>query len=573
MNNRQLITILVALGLVAAGVVWKFSKDSGSPSGRESLSLDRALSNFDLNQVVAIQIKNKTEEVNLARDGEGEAAWGVKERDGYQANYGFVKDLVSKAHDLRIIDQEDIGQSQLGRLQLLSPADETSKDAKPEEVGTLVVFKKENDQELGRLLLGKSIERESSSDSPFSFGGATGRWVQVGTEKDKAYRVKEAFTSLNVDVKGWLEKAFLSPTGGLKSIEVKVSDPADQSWKVEREKEGADPVLADKVEGEDIDPERVKQAGAAFTNAYFSDVATEADKEKTGLDAPKRTATVAFFDGFTYTIKLGNKVKPEDENSEYYLMVNVAYTPLPEPTAPATAEPPPEPQPTPAPENETPEQKAEREKKDAEARAAWEQAKQSIESAKTQHEAAVKQWENSKKEKEERLAKEKKFEGRTYIVSKYTVDWFLKDRSYFKKVAPATTATPDDPAASSVSPVVPLPDQPPGTTTPPKRIEAVTPPIKVEIPQPKETEKKDSPVQPAEKPAPPNPELPPAPTFIPQATPEGDKPAETPPTTEPATPEPATTEPAPTPAPPPAEESTAPLPDPAPAAPEAGAQE
>lgn len=578
MNNRQLITILVALGLVAAGVVWKFSKDSGSPSGRESLALDRALQNFDLNQVVAIQIKNKTEEVNLARDGEGEAAWGVKERDGYQANYGFIKDLVSKAHDLRIIDQEDIGQSQLGRLQLLSPADESSKDAKPEEVGTLVVFKKENDQELGRLLLGKSIEREASPDSPFSFGSATGRWVQVGTEKDKAYRVKEAFTSLNVDVKGWLEKAFIAPTGGLKSIEVKVSDPADQSWKVEREKEGADPVLADKAEGEDIDPERVKQAGTAFSSAYFSDVATEADKEKTGLDAPKRTATVAYFDGFTYTIKLGNKVKPEDENSEYYLMVNVAYTPLPEPTAPATAEPPPEPQPTPAPENETPEQKTEREKKDAEARANWEQAKQSIESSKAQHEAAVKQWENSKKEKEERLAKEKKFEGRTYVVSKYTVDWFLKDRSYFKKVAPATTATPD-PAASSVSPVVTLPDQPPGTTTtPPKRIEAVTPPIKVEIPQPKPTEKKDSPVQPAEKPAAPKPELPPAPPFIPQATPEGDKPAEAAPAPEAAAPEAAApeaapTEPAPAPAPAAPADQESPTPAPPPATPESPAKE
>lgn len=512
MNNRQLITILVALGLVAAGVVWKFSKGSGTTSGRDAAALDRALPGFALNEVVAIQIKNQKEEVNLARAGDSEAAWGVKERDGYPANFEFVKDLVTKAHDLRVVEQLKIGQSQLGRLQLVSPSDAKAKDAKAEDVGTLVVFKKANDQEMGRLLLGKSIERESSPDNPFfNLGGSTGRFVQVGDVTDTAYKVKEGFSSLNVDVKGWLDKAFISPGGGLKSIEVKVADPADQSWKVEREKEGADAVLADKKEGEEIDPEKLKQAGAAFSSAFFTDVATEADKEKTGLDAPKRTATVSFFDGFTYTLKVGNKVKPEDENSDYYLMVNVAYTPAPEPAAPVTADPPPEPQPTPAPEGETPEQKAEREKKDADARTAWEQAKQAIEDAKTQHEAAVKQWETSKKEKEERLAKEKKFEGRTYVVSKYTVDWFLKDRGYFKKAAPAPTP---DPAASSVSPVVPLPTNPPGTgapsvTTEPKRIEAVTPPIKVEIPQPKAPENTGSPVKPAEKEQAPKAELPP----------------------------------------------------------------
>ena len=214
MNNRQLITILVALGLVAAGVVWKFSKGSGSASGRESLSLDRALPGFALNDVVAIQIKNQKEEVNLAREGEGEASWGVKERDGYPANFEFVKDLVTKAYDLRVIEQLKIGQSQLGRLQLVSPAADGAKDAKPEEVGTLVIFKKANDQEMGRILLGKSIEREASPDNPFfNVGGSTGRFVQVGTVTDTAYKVKEAFTSLSVDVKGWLEKGFIAPAG------------------------------------------------------------------------------------------------------------------------------------------------------------------------------------------------------------------------------------------------------------------------------------------------------------------------------------------------------------------------
>jgi len=506
MNNRQLITILVALGIVAVGVVWRFNSGSSVAPGRESLDLDRALPNFALNDVVAIQIKNQTEEVNLALEG---TTWGVKERDAYPANYDFVKDLVTKAHELRVIEQLKIGQSQLGRLQLISPAAEAAKEAKAEQVGTLVVFKKANDQEMGRLLLGKSIEREASPDNPFfNVGGASGRFLQVGEVTDSAYKVKEAFSSLNVDVKGWLDKGFISPTGGLKSIEVKIADPADQSWKVEKEKEGADPVLADKEEGEEIDQEKVKQAGSAFSSAFFTDVATAADKDKTGLEAPGRTATVSFFDGFTYTLKVGNKLKPDDENSDYYMMVSVAYTPLPQPVAPVAVEPPAEPSPTPAPEGETDEQKTEREKKDADARAAWEQARQSIEAAKTQHEAELKQWEEAKTKKEERLAKEKTFEGRTYVVSKYTVDWFLKDRSHFRKVAATEAATPSVslPAPGGLVPAAPVNGQP-------SRIEAVTPPIKVEIPQPKEPV-----VQPAEKPKAPEPEIPGA-TFTPEAQP------------------------------------------------------
>jgi hypothetical protein len=527
MNNRQLIAVLVALGLVAVGVVWKYRSNNPSGGGRSSDQLSKVLTG-DLNDVVAIQIKNAKEEVNLARVGD---TWGVKERDGYPANYEYVRDLVTKAFDLKAVDTEVIGKSQLGRVHLISPVSEEAKSAKPEEIGTLVVFKKENDQEIDRLLLGRTIEAaEPGGDNAFfNMAGSNGRYVQSGAKTGEVHKVREAFTSLSVDVKQWVEKQFISPSGGLKSIEVKVSDPADQSWRVEKEKEGADPVLADKKEGEEIDPEKVKQAGSAFSSAYFSDVATAADKEKSGLDAPKRTATVTFFDGFTYTIKVGNRVKPEDENSDYYLALNVAFTPLPEPAAP-TATAPPEPAPTPVPEGETEEQKKEREKKDADARASWELAKKSVDDAKAKYDADKKMWEDTKKRNEERLAKEKGFEDRIYIVSKYTVDWFLKDRVYFRKAAAAPAAaaatTPAAPAAPTTTTVPPVPGSAvfstpvtvPATSPAepeaekPKRIEAVTPPIPVEVPardDPKKTDIiKEAPNKPPKVEAPATPDAP-----------------------------------------------------------------
>lgn len=539
MNNRQLIVVLVSLGLVGAGVVWKYRSNTAAAPSREIADMDKVLPNFALNDVTGIQIKSKKSEVNLARIDD---TWGVKERGGYPANYHFISDLVRKVHDLKIIEAVKIGQSQLGRLQLVSPLAEKVEEAKDEEVGTLIVFKKDGDQEMTRLLLGKTLENKSEDDNPFfNLNGAAGRFVLVGEKNDQAYKVKEPFTSLNVEPRDWIDKQFISPSGGLKTIGVQVADAAEQSWKVDKEKEGADPVLADKKEEETVDVDRVKQAGSAFSSAYFTDVAAEVDREKAGLENAKRVATVAFFDGFTYTFKVGNKVKPEDENSDYYLGLTVAYTPAPEPSEPATVVPE-EPSPTPAPEGETEEQKKEREKKDADLRAEWEKAKQAAEQAKARYEEDKKKWEEDKKKKEERLAREKKYENHIYIVSKYTVDWFLKDRSYFVK--PAETANnasannASTPASAEATPAVledpgikvsPAPEAP-------KPVEAVTPPIKVEAPeQPKAPGPQPAPEPP--KPELPQPEAAPsAPAEAPSAEPapsaadaeaSGDKPAET----------------------------------------------
>ena len=235
---------------------------------------------------------------------------------------------------------------------------------------------------------------------------------------------------------------------------MQVTEPADQSWKIEREKEGADPVMVDKKEGENIDPEKLKQAGSAFSSAYFNDLATSADKEKSGVEKPSRTATVSYFDGFTYVINVGNKVKAEDESSDYYLGLKVDYQPIPAPAEPTDAAPV-EPQPTPPAAGETEDQKKEREKKDQEAKTAYDESKKRFDDVRKKFEDDKKKWEDDKKAKEERLAKEKTFEGRIYIVTKYTVDWFLKDRKHFiKEPTPAAAATTTEPP-------------PPLVTTPP----------------------------------------------------------------------------------------------------------
>jgi hypothetical protein len=580
MNNRQVISVLVAMVLVAVGVFVTYKNRTAQTEKEVGKEIGSSLiPGFPLNDIESIDIKTAKDEVGLVRPPDGQ--WGVRQRDGYPANYDYVKDLVVKVKDAKIVEVTPVGKSQLGRLQLIDPSTVKPDDKeKPDEkdIGTLVIFKKAGDQEVGRIVLGKTIEGASRDDGPFGFnlGGSTGRFIQVGGNSDVAYKIKESFSSVNADPKGWVDKAFIQPSGGLKSLSVQVTEPADQSWKIEREKEGADPVMADKKEGENIDPEKLKQAGSAFSSAYFDDLATAADKEKSGVEKPSRVATVSYFDGFTYVINVGNKVKAEDENSDYYLGLKVDYQQVPAPVEPTEAAPI-EPQPTPPPAGETDEQKKEREKKDQEAKTTYDEAKKRFDDVRKKFDDDKKKWEEDKKKKEERLGKEKTFEGRIYIVTKYTVDWFLKDRKYFIKdpaAAPAATSTePPPPLVTTPSPATTPATTPPGT--PPaagarsKRIEAVTPPVTVEIPPKKEGDPKKpatSPPKPAPKSTTPAP--PPKPSAPPN--PDSAKPGPSKPPAGSSTPEPKPADaPAPTAPPkPPAESNGSPPPgEPAPKSP------
>ena len=499
MNSKQLTSVLAVLLVVAVGAWFAVSSNEKKVNKGKNTDVGAlVMPSFPMNELSAIQIKKGKDEVNIIRGGDN--TWAVKERESYPANYDYVRDLVTKVSELKVVESTQVGKSQMGRVQLLPPGTEGAADT---DTGMSVSFKGEGDKDVGTLILGKTIEGNQSEDGPmgFNFGSSTGRFVQVVGKGDLAYKVKESFSSLNSDVKGWLEKQFIQPTGGLKTLELK-SDLAEANWKVERDKEGADMVLADKKADEEPNTDNLKSAGSAFSSAYFNDVATAAEKDKAGLEKPVRTATVSYFDGFTYVIKVGNKVKPDDENSDYYLGLTVSYSPAPQPTEPKEAAPE-EPKPTPAPDGENEDQKKEREKKDAEAKTAYEAARKRIEDAKKKFEDDKKKWDEDDKKRKERLEKEKSFEGRIYVVSKYTVDWFLKDRKYFlkdKAAAPAATGAPT-PSAPGTAATPPVAVPPVAPTAPKPKIEAFTPPVSVEIPpKPADTPKPAPPMPPAAEP-------------------------------------------------------------------------
>ena len=145
----------------------------------------------------------------------------------------------------------------------------------------------------------------------------------------------------------------------------------------------------------------------------FADVMDPTAKpETTGLDKPS-TATIETFDGFTYTLKIGKL-----SNDKYPVTFSIDAT-------------------LPSQRTSSPNEKAEDKKK------------------------LDNEFSARKKTLEEKLAKEKKFEGRPFLLNKYSVAQLLKNRSELVKAPP--TPTP------SVAPGAPPPAPQRLPFIPPKR--------------------------------------------------------------------------------------------------------
>jgi hypothetical protein len=303
------------------------------------------------------------------------------------------------------------------------------------------------------FLVGKTQEPKSEGNFNFS-PGPSPQYIKVKGIEGSVYQAKQGFQALNADPKLWLDKDLFFKIEKLQSVTVTGPTPAE-SFKVFRDTEGGELKLDAPQKGEDFDPSKASGTGSAFSYAAFNDVATAAVKDKTGLDKPTHTAVITTFDGFTYTVKVGNKVAPEAgaapaEGSEEYYLSFAADGKFEE----TRTAPPPDKDGKPT---ETEEQK------------------------KTADEAFAKALQTKK----DKLAKEQGLKDRVFIVSKSTIDPIVKKRADFKK----EVAQPAEGAAAPSQPGVSMAPASPPTVSPSGKIEATTPPISVEIPPAKPEEK------------------------------------------------------------------------------------
>ncbi|MCX8109484.1 MAG: hypothetical protein N3G20_11855, partial [Verrucomicrobiae bacterium] len=160
MNRRQL-TLLVAAALIIGGLgLWVRNRRAASYQTSTGLMGQKVLGDFDVNSIAHVVIRHGTNELNLVRRDE---VWTVKERGGYKANFSEISDFLRKLWELKIVQAQTVGPSQLGRLELLTEG---------EKPGTVVELRNESGQVVRSIILGKQHRRQPSQSSPF--GGDEG---------------------------------------------------------------------------------------------------------------------------------------------------------------------------------------------------------------------------------------------------------------------------------------------------------------------------------------------------------------------------------------------------------------
>jgi len=297
MNQKQitiLLVLLVALG--AAGLMIYKKGNAERRSGQAALG-KKLLENFPFNDVAQISIKQGTNEVNLAKKND---LWRVRERGDYAANYNDISDFLIKAKDLKVLRTEQVGPSQLPRLELVAGS--------ATNTATVVDFKDKDAKSLASILLGKKTMEKSTRPSQFGDMGdqswPNGRFVKLASS-DAVAIIAEPLANIEPKPDQWLDKTFFRIE---KPKSISVVYPAEtNSWKITRESETAQWKLSDPKPGEELDASKVSGVANPFSSASFNDVSVGVKPEDVGLDKPT-LVTVETFDDFTYTVKVGNRL-------------------------------------------------------------------------------------------------------------------------------------------------------------------------------------------------------------------------------------------------------------------------
>jgi len=371
--NRKQLTLLIVLGVILGGLgYYVYNKNQSSyERGSESAEGQKLLKDVPqsaINDVAQIVIRNSSNEVNLARQGE---QWTVKERGGYPANFGTISEVVRKFWDLKVTRPVRVGSSRLPQLKL------TKAD------GTLVDMKDDKGKSIASLTLGLQSSKEAREDSQFGGGSfPNGRYVMRGDDVKTVALVSDPLSNVEPKPEDWLNKEWFK-VEKIKAVAV-VTTNATNHWKLVRETETGEWKFATTNASESLDTSKASGLNYLLSSPTFNDVVVEPKPDKTGLDKPV-TATIETFEGFTYAIKLG-RMAEGDEN--YALQVGVAGNFTKERT-PGKDE------------------KAEDKTK------------------------LDKEFADNLKKLEDKLKNEKSFEKWTYVVPKYTVDNLLKERKDF----------------------------------------------------------------------------------------------------------------------------------------------
>lgn len=427
MKGKQLATLLVVLAVLGLAGYFSFRSQNSSWSENSAATAGAKVLNFPVNDVAKVTIKASGGEVNLNRKDEG---WTVAERGDFPANFENISGLLRKLVDLKVVQEVKAGPSQHARLELVEPAQGVA------NAGTVIELKDTGGKTLASLLLGKKYLRKSEGAPAESPGYPAGRYVMpMGSKAGRVSLVSDSFEDADIKPEKWISKDFFRVESP-RSITLASAGTPARNWKASKESPSSEWTLADLTGEEKADPAKISSFAGSLGNATFTDVlAPDVKPDVTGLDQAT-VLTVETFDGLKYELKIG---KPSGEGYAGTLAVSGA---LAKERTPG--------------KDEKPEDKEKLDKEFAE----------------------------KQKRLGEKFAKEQKLPNRVFVLPKYAVDPFLKDKSALLADKPTTTPPPAAPGAAAPAPgtipgLVPAKPLVPGAPAAPGGVSVTTPPVAV----------------------------------------------------------------------------------------------
>jgi hypothetical protein len=295
MNRKQFVILLVLVLVIgAAGLLVRQRSNNSWHSSGAAIG-QKLLPNLPVNDVAQITIKSGADTVDLARQNN---LWRVHERGDYPASFPQISELLLKFADLKIVQNEEVGPSQMARFELPSPDIGTN-------AATAIEFKDQNGKSLGSLWLGKKHMKKPGANPQFpgmgDEGWPDGRYVMAAGSGHDVALISDPLENVQAKPDQWLNKDFLSVD---KPGVIAVRFPeATNSWKLTRASETNDWQLADAKPGEKLDSSKISSVTSPLSSASFNDVAPLAS----AVSGSNTVLSIQTFDGFSYVAKISPK--------------------------------------------------------------------------------------------------------------------------------------------------------------------------------------------------------------------------------------------------------------------------
>jgi hypothetical protein len=297
MNRKQFLILIAVLAVLGGAGLALVWQDIAAYRASGAKIGAKLLPGLTIAEVAEIRLQDAKNQVTLVSK---EKTWVVAERNGYPASFQEISDLIIKLVELKVTQSEQVGASLLPRVELVEPG-------KGEGSGTLIEFKDASGKPLARVILGKKVlKKDPMNPLPSAKDGVpAGRYVLPVIGKDIVVVVSDPLEKAAAQPGRWLSKDFVK-VERIRTLAVGPEGGAPQ-WKIARVEEWGQWKFA--AGGGNLNPSAAVSAVNKLSSLAFDDVSVDPRGEAAG----KAIAVVAeTFDNLAYRLRLVKRANSDD---------------------------------------------------------------------------------------------------------------------------------------------------------------------------------------------------------------------------------------------------------------------